>query len=65
MQAAKQTEEEFMFKIALNQDGLPANKSGSCALVIMIVNEDIYIINVGDSRALTSKSYQDGLGYVS
>jgi serine/threonine protein phosphatase PrpC len=65
MQAAKQTEEEFMFKIALSPDGHPANKSGSCALVIMVVNEEIYIINVGDSRALTSKSYQDGLGYVS
>lgn len=43
-----------MFKIAIGRDGTPANKSGSCALVIMVVNEDIYIINVGDSRALTS-----------
>jgi len=43
-----------MNKIALDKDGSSLNKSGSCALIVFVVNEDIYIINVGDSRALTS-----------
>lgn len=30
------------------------NRAGSCALLIMIINDDIYIMNVGDSRALMS-----------
>ena len=34
----------------------PYNKAGSCAIVIMIVNDDVYVINVGDSRALSSIS---------
>jgi protein phosphatase 2C family protein 2/3 len=29
-------------------------RSGSCAAVVMIIDEMIYIINVGDSRAIMS-----------
>lgn len=32
------------------------NRAGSCALAIMVVNDDIYVINVGDSRAIMSKN---------
>jgi len=31
-------------------------KSGSCANVVMTFNDDLYIINVGDSRAIGSKN---------
>lgn len=30
--------------------------SGSCAIVIMIVDNNLYVINTGDSRAIMSKS---------
>jgi len=30
-------------------------KSGSCANVVMTFNDDLYVINVGDSRAIGSK----------
>ena len=33
--------------------------------MIMAVNDDIYVVNVGDSRALTSISQLDGQGYTS
>lgn len=29
-------------------------KSGSCAIAVMIVEETVYIANVGDSRAVLS-----------
>ena len=29
-------------------------RSGSCATVVMIIDEMIYVINVGDSRAIMS-----------
>lgn len=31
-------------------------KSGSCANLVMTYNDDIYVINVGDSRAIGSKN---------
>jgi len=31
-------------------------KSGSCANVVMTYNDDLYVINVGDSRAIGSKN---------
>jgi serine/threonine protein phosphatase PrpC len=34
----------------------PHNKAGSCAIMIMVINDDVYILNVGDSRALASIS---------
>ena len=32
-------------------------KSGSCANIVMTFNDDMYIINVGDSRAIGSKGH--------
>ena len=32
-------------------------KSGSCANVVMTFNDDLYVINVGDSRAIGSKNF--------
>ena len=34
----------------------PHNKAGSCAIVIFVVDDDVYILNVGDSRAICSVS---------
>ena len=31
-------------------------KSGSCANLVMTFNDDLYVINVGDSRAIGSKN---------
>ena len=49
------TEDDFL-KIACPAPDQPHNKAGSCAIVILIVNDDVYILNVGDSRALSSIS---------
>jgi serine/threonine protein phosphatase PrpC len=50
-----QTEEAYLQLVCPSPDQ-PHNKAGSCAIVILIVNEDVYIVNVGDSRALGSVS---------
>ncbi len=49
------TEQDYLQLVCPSPE-LPYNKAGSCAIVILIANEDIYIINVGDSRALGSIS---------
>lgn len=41
-------------KIALNTR--PIDKSGSCATVCLIIDNTIYTINVGDSRAFVSEN---------
>jgi protein phosphatase 2C family protein 2/3 len=46
-------EHEFTNNFALNNGEL-VDKSGSCALVVMIINDELYIANVGDSRAVMS-----------
>ena len=47
-------EKHFINKIALNELGEVYDKSGSCALICLIVGDIIYIANVGDSRAILS-----------
>jgi len=32
----------------------PVERSGSCAIVLLIIDEIVYIANVGDSRAILS-----------
>eukprot|EP00347_Sterkiella_histriomuscorum_P023809 403333314 len=49
-QGFKQAEEEFMKQ---NQHQIK-EKSGSCACVVMIVDDTVYTANVGDSRAIMS-----------
>ena len=49
------TEQDYLHLVCPSPD-LPYNKAGSCAIIILIANDDLYIINVGDSRALGSIS---------
>lgn len=39
----------------MNQPGGTHDKSGSCALVLLIVDDTLYICNLGDSRAVMSQ----------
>jgi len=32
------------------------DKSGSCALMAFIINQKIYLVNIGDSRAIISEN---------
>lgn len=38
----------------LHASGMGPERSGSCASVVLIVNDMIYVSNVGDSRAILS-----------
>ena len=49
------TEEDFLQLVCPSPDQ-PHNKAGSCAIVIFVANDDVYILNVGDSRAVGSVS---------
>ena len=53
------TESDFL-SLAYQGQGKPHNKAGSCAIVVFVVNDDVYIINVGDSRAIASVSKYPG-----
>jgi len=50
------TEQDFL-NYAYQGPGKQHNKAGSCAIVVFVVNDDIYILNVGDSRAIGSVSF--------
>lgn len=47
-------EKEFINKVALNEFGEVLDKSGSCALICIIIGKLVYFANVGDSRAIMS-----------
>lgn len=40
----------------MNKDGTVNERSGSCAVISLIVGDMCYIANVGDSRAIMSGS---------
>ena len=56
-------EQEFINNFALSENKEEIiDKSGSCAIIILIVDTNIYVANVGDSRCLLSMN--DGHNYV-
>lgn len=50
-------ESDFITNYALDPYGELADRSGSCAVVCLIVDNAIYIANVGDSRAVMSSNF--------
>ncbi len=50
--------DEYKAKFAETKQKLASiNRAGSCGLMIMCVDDDIYVVNVGDSRAVLSKHF--------
>ena len=50
----KKAENDFLNNYALNSQKKIVDRSGSCAVIILIVDQKIYVANVGDSRCLLS-----------
>ena len=46
---------EYQFYQTAVQNGKLVDRSGSCALIALIINDVVYAINLGDSRALYSR----------
>ena len=50
----QKAEQDFINNYALSDKKEIIDKSGSCAIIILIVDKKVYIANVGDSRCLLS-----------
>lgn len=49
-------ERDFINNYAITRNGEVLDRSGSCAVITLIVDDICYIANVGDSRAIMSKN---------
>ena len=60
----EKAEKDFLSNYALSKDELTIiDKSGSCALIMLIIKNILYIANVGDSRGIAS--INNGQKYIS
>ncbi|XP_042498891.1 probable protein phosphatase 2C 40 [Macadamia integrifolia] len=62
--ALAQAESDFMYMVEQEMEERPDLVSvGSCVLVVLLHEKDLYILNIGDSRAVlaTSDAQEDGL----
>ena len=50
----QKAEEDFINNYSLNEKKEIIDRSGSCAVIILIVDKKIYVANLGDSRCLLS-----------
>lgn len=55
LSGCKNAEDEFTHKYGLSSNGDIVDRSGSCAVFVMFVDDMCYVGNVGDSRAIMSK----------
>ena len=58
----KKAEKDFINNYALSEKKEIIDKSGSCAIIILMVDKKVYIANVGDSRCLLSM--ENGKKYI-
>ena len=58
----QKAEKEFINNYSLNDKKQIIDKSGSCAVIILIIDKKIYVANVGDSRCLLST--ENGKKYI-
>lgn len=58
--------ENFYLSSVYNNKSFPSefDKSGSCALVVIFIDEMCYVANLGDSRALLSENLSQQLSYI-
>ena len=54
--AIKDTEDDFLEKVAINEYGEILDASGSCSIVVLLKNKTCIIANIGDSRCVLFKN---------
>jgi serine/threonine protein phosphatase PrpC len=56
-EAFEEADKTFLENVLIESEDGIYDKSGSCALVVMIMDDTCYVCNVGDSRAIISQNF--------